>query len=174
MKEKSIEELEKELEDLKESNRALWDTYGSELCAGGMIAEEEALEKEILKRKTIKRWEKAGLLDENDNPVPSKPKQFLALADELFQPLRKGDKKLTIRRGRRDIELGSLIFEGINDKTLWEEVEVVEIRYQRVSGVSDELCISDGFKNWVDFYQGMKKYYPDLDVSEECTIIMFE
>jgi hypothetical protein len=159
MKEKSIDELEKELEDLRESNKGAWEMWGSELCAGHMERQEAALKKEILKRK--------GELKE-------KPKQFLALADDLFQPLRKGDKKLTIRRGRRDIELGSLIFEGTNDKTLWEEVEVVEVRYLRISDVSKKLCQSDGFKNWVDFYQGMKKYYPDLDVSEECTVIKFK
>jgi len=71
--EKTIEELEKELEELKASNKASWDMYGSELCAGGMIEEEIALEREILKRKTIEKWREAGLLDENDEPIPSKP-----------------------------------------------------------------------------------------------------
>jgi len=71
MKKKTLEELEKELADLKASNSSQWDTYGSELCAGDMIRQEENLEKEIvklkererLKEKTIKRWEKSGLLD---------------------------------------------------------------------------------------------------------------
>lgn len=49
---KTIEELEKELKELKESHRSMWDTYGSELCAGDMIQQEEKLEKEILKLKT--------------------------------------------------------------------------------------------------------------------------
>ena len=60
---KTIEELEKELKELKESHRSMWDTYGSELCAGDMIQQEEKLEKEILKLKTIKRWEEKGLLE---------------------------------------------------------------------------------------------------------------
>ena len=47
MKEKTIEELEKELKDLKASNRAAWDMYGSELCAGDMSAKEDALQDEI-------------------------------------------------------------------------------------------------------------------------------
>lgn len=50
--EKTIEQLEDELKKLKESNRSMWDTYGSELCAGDMIREEEELEKKILKLKT--------------------------------------------------------------------------------------------------------------------------
>jgi len=67
-KEKTIEELEKELEELKASHRSIWDTYGSELCAGDMIRQEEKLEKEILKLKTIKRWEDSGLLNGLTNP----------------------------------------------------------------------------------------------------------
>ncbi len=42
-----IEKLEKELEELKESNRSAWETYGSELCAGGMIQEEKNLQEKI-------------------------------------------------------------------------------------------------------------------------------
>ena len=37
----------KELEEKKELHKSMWDTYGSELCAGGMIAEEEKLKEEI-------------------------------------------------------------------------------------------------------------------------------
>ena len=74
---KTIEQLEKELEDLKTSHRSQWDTYGSELCAGDMIRQEEELEKKIanlkatniglkqlreIKEETKKRWEKLGLL----------------------------------------------------------------------------------------------------------------
>ena len=44
---KKLEILEKTLEDLKSSHRSLWDTYGSELCAGDMIGQEQALEDEI-------------------------------------------------------------------------------------------------------------------------------
>jgi hypothetical protein len=67
---KTVEQLEQELKELKESNKAAWDTYGSELCVESMLAGERILEEEIskrkaiaLKRKTIKKWSKAGLLE---------------------------------------------------------------------------------------------------------------
>ena len=64
---KTLEELEKELAELKESHSSMWDTYGSELCAGDMIRQEEKLEKEIEKLKTrqetIRRWKESGLLE---------------------------------------------------------------------------------------------------------------
>ena len=73
MKEKTIEELERELSELRNLHVSQWDTYGSELCAGDMIRQEDELSKKILKLKTIKRWKEKGLLDENDNPIPAKP-----------------------------------------------------------------------------------------------------
>lgn len=48
---KRLQILEASLEKLKESHRSLWDTYGSELCAGDMIGEEEALQEKINKLK---------------------------------------------------------------------------------------------------------------------------
>lgn len=46
---KRIEKKKVALEELKSSHRSQWDTYGSELCAGGMFAEEEKIQKEINK-----------------------------------------------------------------------------------------------------------------------------
>jgi hypothetical protein len=48
---KTVEQLEQELKELKESNKAAWDTYGSELCVESMLAGERKLEKEISKKK---------------------------------------------------------------------------------------------------------------------------
>ena len=42
-----LEEKKQELEDLKELHRSMWDTYGSELCAGDMSRKERELEEEI-------------------------------------------------------------------------------------------------------------------------------
>ena len=54
MKKKTIEELEKELKDLRKYHRSISETYGSELCAGDMIRQEEELEKKIRKLKVEK------------------------------------------------------------------------------------------------------------------------
>ncbi len=97
--------------------------------------------------------------------------QALLIADDLMPLIKSGKKKITIRKGRRDVELGKLLFTSSDEIQM---VEVVEVRYLRVSGVSEEICKQDGFYGWVDFYEGMKRFYPDLDVSEECTIVFFE
>lgn len=225
-KNKTVEELQKELAEIKRGNLAAWEMYGSELCAGEMSAEERALEEEIKMLKdreaTTKKWEALGLLvglegkdfeenlkqlfdnqlayvTESDhrkmetreefdkinfpiikaviNPIKfydmedKKDGQAMLIADDLMPLIKDGSKKLTVRKGRRDVELGKLTFSSSDELC---DVEVVEVRYLRVSGVPNEICVADGFANWVDFYEGMKKYYPDLDVAEECTIVFFE
>jgi hypothetical protein len=160
MEEKTIEELEQELEELRESNKASWDTYGSELCAGDMIGKEQALEKEILIRK--------GLFVEE-------PDQSLKLDDDLLLHLIGGDgKRVTVRQGRRDIELGNLLFIGARDNTLRYIVGVTEVRHLRMVDVPDDVVEAEGFKNWTDFYEDMKIFYPDLELTDEVTVIFYE
>jgi len=68
---KTIEELEKELAEMKEYHRSASNTYGSELCAGDMIRQEEELEKQIRKLKTEKLTILKGYepLEPSDPPV---------------------------------------------------------------------------------------------------------
>lgn len=42
-----IEQLEKQLKELKEYHLSAWQDYGSELCTGSMIDEERELERQI-------------------------------------------------------------------------------------------------------------------------------
>lgn len=51
MMSKRLEILEMELENMRKSHSSQWDTYGSELCAGDMINQEEDLIKKINKLK---------------------------------------------------------------------------------------------------------------------------
>ena len=46
-KEEKIKKLESDLSILKKYNSEIWNTYGSELCAGDMIRKEEELENKI-------------------------------------------------------------------------------------------------------------------------------
>jgi hypothetical protein len=76
MKNKTIEQLEQELIDMKAMHASQWQTWGSELCAADLYREEEKLEKEIKKLKTIKKWEDSGLLDDIDGNVKDDTFQF--------------------------------------------------------------------------------------------------
>lgn len=62
---KKLEVLEKALSDMKASHRSQWDSYGSELCAGDMIRQEEDLEKKIAKLKEENFIEDAAQIIDN-------------------------------------------------------------------------------------------------------------
>ena len=158
MKEK-VEELEKELADLEESNMASWNIYGSELCAGDMSHKENALRDKITELKL------------------GYPKdiQKLKLDDDLLLAIIGGEgERMTVRKGRRDIQFGGLLFEGATDAGLKYVVTVTEVRYVSVVDVDDDVIKAEGFVKWGDFYDDMKRYYPDLDVSDEVTVVYFE
>jgi hypothetical protein len=74
MSKKTVEELQKELAELRSYHSSAWDTYGSELCAGDMIAQEEKLEKEIAKQKVAEEEQYikdvSQVLDCGTNNVP--------------------------------------------------------------------------------------------------------
>lgn len=157
--EKTIEELEKELEKLKESNKASWDMYGSELCAGDMIGRERALQEKI---------------NELKSGIP-KDIQKLKLDDDLLLAIIGGDgERVTVRKGRRDIKLGQLLFVGAKDDGLRYVVEVIEVRYVKAYDIPDDVIRAEGFDNWTDFYEDMKKFYPDMDLTDECTVVFFQ
>lgn len=159
MKEKTIEELEKELEDLRESNKGAWEMWGSELCSGDMERQEEALIDKISELKL------------------GYPKdiQTLKLEDNLLLQLIGGEgKPVTVRVGRRDIKLGQLLFIGARDQTIRYVVEVVEIRYLKAYDIGEDVIEAEGFKNWTEFYEDIKRFYPDLELTDECTVIYYQ
>lgn len=101
--------------------------------------------------------------------------QELKLANNLFAGLHDGGKRVTIRRGRRDIQLGALVFSPVAaDGTKPVRVEVTEVRYKRLKSVTNKEAQSDGFLDAKDMRKGMKKYYPGLKVAETVTFIIFE
>jgi hypothetical protein len=55
MTDKSIEELEKDLENMRRENLAAWNIWGSELCAGEMIKKEKEIQDEINRRKNSRQ-----------------------------------------------------------------------------------------------------------------------
>jgi len=70
-KEKTIEELEKELEEMKSFHMSSWETYGSRLCAGDMLKQEDELLKKIQRSKELLKLRENGLIDEKNNLIPS-------------------------------------------------------------------------------------------------------
>lgn len=99
--------------------------------------------------------------------------QGLKLADDLFVPLRNGNKFTTIRNGRRDIALGNLRFDGATDDTLSELVIVTSVTFTTLGEVSWETLDRDGFQDHDDAMKQMRRFYPDITLEDEVTVIDF-
>ena len=97
--------------------------------------------------------------------------QELLLAEDVFDALEKG-KLTTIRKGRRDVALGDLLFTSIEKKRL-EVVNVINVHYCKLANVYIGDLTNDGFKDHYDMWEQMKRFYPDITFDDEVTTIKF-
>ena len=103
--------------------------------------------------------------------------QALKLANDLFPGLRDGSKQCTIRAGRRDIQIGPLLFEStdlVDGESLKQEVFVTEIRYTFLGLITDEIAQMDGCPTADELESVMHRFYPDLSLGDVVTVIIFE
>ncbi len=100
--------------------------------------------------------------------------QQLKLANDLFGFVLTHQKYMTIRKGRRDIQLGELEFEstdGVDGKFLKTVVKVHRISYTLVGSLCDREAKEDGFKSVQDLIDKMQRFYPGLDADTEVTLV---
>lgn len=95
----------------------------------------------------------------------------LILEEDIFDQLDEG-KRVTIRKGRRDIPLGKLIFESKVERRL-KIVNVINVHYSRLSNVYIGDLNNDGFKDHFDMWEKMKRFYPDISFDDEVTTVKF-
>jgi hypothetical protein len=98
--------------------------------------------------------------------------QVLTLLEDIFDSLEKG-KLTTIRKGRRDIKLGDLLFESVETKRQ-ELVYVISVHYCRLADVPLDDLQNDGFIDHQDLAERMKRFYPDIILNDEVTVVKFE
>ena len=98
----------------------------------------------------------------------------LKLADDLFDGMLSGDKRVTIRNGQRNIEVDKhLTIESTNGTYPSVTVLVEMITVLRVKDLSDDFLEADGFEYLEDFIEGMSRFYPNLTEDSVVTVIVF-
>ena len=96
----------------------------------------------------------------------------LKLAEDIFDQLENG-KVTTIRKGRRNVALGELIFASVDTNRI-QIVNVLSVQYCQLANVYIGDLENDGFKDHHDMWEQMKRFYPDLKFTDEVTIIKFK
>lgn len=103
-----------------------------------------------------------------------KPTQTLKLADEFFPEVFRGDKSITIRKGRRDIQLGPLVLEATDGSFPSMTVRVWKVLWKPFVDLTNEEIEADGGKDHESFLLEMQRFYPDMDWRDIVTVIEWE
>ncbi|PWH84973.1 hypothetical protein [Brumimicrobium oceani] len=97
--------------------------------------------------------------------------QKLTLYEDIFDDLEKG-KRTTIRKGRRNIELGELLLES-TDIQRKKIVDVKMVYYSRLESVKKTDLENDGFTDHQDMWEKMQRFNPDIGLEDEVTVVIF-
>ena len=106
--------------------------------------------------------------------MKKKPLQAILIAGERQKNLvEQKQKKITIREGLRDYELGIAILccHILNWAT---KVEITSVTHTKFSEVSLDDLELDGFNNHEEGLESLKRYYPNFNLNSEVTIIKWE
>jgi len=98
--------------------------------------------------------------------------QKLTLFEDVFDLLASG-KAATIRKGRILITSSDLLFQSTEEKRELT-VSVKEVYYCQLKDVNLEDVLNDGFKNHQDMAEKMKRFYPDITLDTEVTVVKFD
>lgn len=101
------------------------------------------------------------------------PLQSLLLASDLIKNVESGVKKITIRNSHKDYRPGMVII--CNPEDSWcVKRNITEVRHTTAGEVSQQDIEDDGFKNQDDMIQCLSKYYPDINLDSQVTVIRWE
>lgn len=95
----------------------------------------------------------------------------LRLRPDFLQAVNLGHKVSTIRAGRKRIERGLLVLESAHKSIL---VRVSEVKYKRLSSLTDEDANKDGYANAEQLKRELRSIYPTLRPNSIVTLITFE
>ena len=98
--------------------------------------------------------------------------QKLTLFEDVFDALATG-KVVTIRKGKLSIACAELLFQS-TEKKREQIVFVKEVYYGLLKDVKQKDLVNDGFKNHQDMTDKMKRFYPDITLETEVTVIKFD
>jgi hypothetical protein len=98
--------------------------------------------------------------------------QKLTLYEDVFDALALG-KKTTIRKGNVSIALGELLFQSteVHREAVVHVKKVYSCLLNEV--IPDDLS-NDGFIDHQDMAEKMKRFYPDITLESEVTVIKFD
>lgn len=94
------------------------------------------------------------------------------LSQQYFPLIQNGQKKSTIRLGKRAILHKQLIFQATEDVTQEIMVDITMIQFTKVKDLTDKDAIKDGFSSLSELISVLQMYY-DINNESDLTIVSF-
>jgi len=99
--------------------------------------------------------------------------QTLLLAEHFIGPTINGSKFQTIRDGHRDYKTGKVLFTC--PKIGWSLIkEITEVIHTTVRNCSEEHYHNEGWTSHADMIVCLRRYYPNINMDTDITIIKFK
>jgi hypothetical protein len=96
--------------------------------------------------------------------------QDIKLHDRFFPLIGDGRKRQTVRKGRRDFQLGEAKLLG-NE---WEaEITITSVKYKKLKDLTEEEAIEDGFNSRDELIEALRDIYDEIDRDTVVTMIGF-
>lgn len=95
----------------------------------------------------------------------------LHLLSRYMPAVRSGQKRSTIRKGKKSVDEGLLLMEAGDNNTL---VNVTNVRYTRFRCLTDQDATNDGFSDLDELQRALLQHYPDLNTNSWVTIVNFD
>ena len=100
-----------------------------------------------------------------------KPLQGLLIAGEELRDLTlSGKKQITIREGHRSYDLGPILI-GCHLLNWATKKEVVSVTHTILEAVSINDLRDDGFNDCFEALESLQRWYPNLTLASEVTVI---
>ncbi len=80
-------------------------------------------------------------------------------------------KQITIREGWRDYQVGRPVMLCCEKEPWCVMADIVEVRHCTLSGVTYKEMAADGFQTYEDLIEGMRHFYPDMNLDSPVTVI---
>ena len=99
--------------------------------------------------------------------------QIITFNIKWFNLILNNYKKTTIRLGKRDYCIGSVLFDftEINNTII---KEIIYIKHIKFNSITEEMAVEDGYLNKSDLIKSIKEYYPDIKKDSIITYIIWK
>jgi len=104
-----------------------------------------------------------------------RPLQALLIAPDkkMGEDVLSGNKKITIREGWRDYQPAlSVLCCPIEPWCVG--INITDVKYKSIKEVTPEEYLADGFKSRDELIEGLKKYYPNINLESKVTVICWD